>query len=176
MTTTTTKKQQALMADLFSTKAEKVLAALNEIPEEGNPDFVIPLLKTYKAWPQDEAIRAKATFILYHLKLPEVVPELMKALDEPDLQNEKAFTLSVFWNSGLIPTDLHALVGHALRSDYMTALEAVTVIEQMEDSADAESARDAVLDVDEYLEEHPDVSHREMLEEMKRLLIHLSNL
>jgi len=176
MTTTISKKQQALLADLFSTKADKVLAALNEIPEEGNPAFVIPLLKAYKAWLGDDAIREKATFILYHLKTPDVVPELMKGLDEPDLQDIKPFTLSVFWNCGLIPTDLTALTGHALRGDYMTALEATTVIDQMEDTADAEEARDAVLDIDEYLDENPDAAHREMLEELKRLLVQLSNL
>lgn len=164
------------MSDLFSTKEDKVMAALEKIPEEGTPEFVIPLLRTFKAWPQSTAVRAKVTFILYHLKSPEVMPELMKALEEPDLEGQKAFILSVFWNSGHIPSDIAVLVRHALKGGYMTALEVMTLLEQMEDTADAEEAREASLDVQEYLDEHPNAEHSQMLAEMNRTLIKLSNL
>lgn len=176
MTSASLKKQKALLADLFSAKKETVMAALKKIPEEGTPEFIIPLLRTFKAWPHSTEVRAKVTFILYHLKTPEAVPELMKALDEPDLQEEKAFILSVFWNSGHIPTDISVLVGHALRGGYMVALEVMTLLEQMEDTADAEEAREASLDVQEYLDEHPNIEHGPMLAELNRTLIKLSNL
>lgn len=170
------KRKQSLLADLFSAKAETVLGALEKVPAQGDASFVVPVLKAYRAWPADEAIREKATFILFHMKSQEVIPELLKALEEPELQDDKAFVISVFWNAGLIPTELDVLVKHAIRGDYMVAFEALTVIEQMEDSADADLAQEAVFDLDEYVDEHPDAPHVEILGQLRQVLVDFYNL
>jgi hypothetical protein len=164
------------MTGLFATEVDKVFAALQEIPEKGNASFVLPLLKTYKAWETDEGIRAKIGTILYELKTPEAIPELMKALELPELQKEKAFILSIFWNAGLIPTELDILVRQALKGDFMVAFEVFTIAEQMVDTVDAEMARDAVFDIEDYLDEHPDADHVEVLQQLRILLIDYSNI
>lgn len=164
------------MAQLFDAKADKVLAALHDIPEKGDASFVLPLLKTYTAWHHDDAIREKASTILYELKTVEAIPELLNALEMPEFKMHKAFIISVFWNAGIIPTEMDVLLRHALHGDFMTAFEVLTVIEQMEDTADAEAARDAVFDIEEYLDEHPDAPHVEMLQQLRYVLIEYSNL
>ncbi len=164
------------MAELFDTSPQKVTAALESMPEQGSADFILPLLKTYLAWEGDADIRQRIVTILYELKTAAAIPELLKALRMPEFAHEQAFILSIFWNAGIIPVELGELVRVAVKGDYMTAFEALTVIEQMEDNADAGMAQDAVYDIEEHLDENPDAENVEILQQMRMLLIQYANL
>ncbi len=170
------KKSQALLQKLFDSNKDKVLDALEQIPQQGNAGFVLPLLKTYMAWRTHHSIPDKVTLILYTLKTESAIPELMQALDMPEMSSIKPFVLSVFWNAGLIPSDLDVLIRHAIAGDYLTAFEVLTIVEQMEDSADAEIAQEGIFDIDEHLEEQPEASNAPVLLELKKQLMHFYNL
>ena len=161
----------ALTKKLFSTRIEEVQAALKQIPDKGNATLILPLLRTYKAWPAEPLILDPITKILSELKTESAIPELIKALEDPDFDEERAMIISIFWNAGLFPiNDVDVLVRHAIRGDYMVTLEALTVIENIESELDKDQLQNALFDVDDYLELNPEVPHAELLEELKQVL------
>lgn len=171
MTKDTSKKSQLLIEDLFSTKRDTVKAALIKIPTQGNSAMIIPLLKTYISWESDEDIQSGIAKILAQLKTESAVPELVEALDDPEFDSIRALILSSFWHSGIYPiNDLNVLVRHAIRGDFFVTLEAITVIENIEAPMDIEMIQDAIFDIDDFLDEHPEEMHSELLVQLKKVL------
>ncbi len=165
------KKREALLANLFSAEADKVRNAIAKIPEEGDPSLIFPMLRTYRAWEQEEDIRTGIAQILMQLKTEAAVPELFRALEEPEFESDRAFIISIFWNAGLFPAEhVDVLVQQAIRGDFMVALEVLTVIENIESGIDQTMAQEAMLDIEEYLEENPEVVQIELLREIKQFL------
>lgn len=176
MTNNTSKRTQAILENLFSTKRDIVQAALKKIPSQGNAGMIIPLLKTYVSWESDEDIQNEIAKILAQLKTESAVPELVEALEDPEFDAIRALILSSFWHSGIYPiSDLDVLVRHAIRGDFFVTLEAITVIENIEAAMDVEMIQDGMFDIDEFLDEHPDEPHSELLAQLKNLLTTLYN-
>lgn len=171
-----TSKKDELISDLFSPKEETVLKALQKVPSEGNARFVIPLLKTFREWESSGEIRSKVESILKQLKSESAVPELITALEDPEFEDQRALIISAFWNSGIFPeNDVDVLVRQAIRGDYMVALEALTVIENIEAEMDHDMLQGAIFDLDEALETE-ETEHTPLLVELKKLLTQLYNL
>ncbi|MCA1762455.1 MAG: hypothetical protein LC664_05620 [Flavobacteriales bacterium] len=176
MTNTKSKKVDFLLTDLFSTKKDDVLAALDKIPSQGNARVVIPLLRTYKAWEDDGMIRGGIEKILRELKTETAIPELITALEDPEYDEERALIISSFWNAGLFPVDdVDVLVRHAIRGNYMVALEVITVIENIESEIEEQVLQDAIFDIDEFMDEYPTAEHGELLSQLKDVLTTLYN-
>ena len=176
MTKNISKKSQELIEDLFSTKRDTVKATLIKIPAQGNSAMIIPLLKTYVSWESDADIQHTIATILGELKTESAVPELIEALEDPEFDAIRALILSAFWHSGIYPiNDLGVIVRHAIRGDYFVTLEAITVIENIEAPMDVEMIQDAIFDIDDFLEEHPDELHSELLAQIKNILTTLYN-
>jgi hypothetical protein len=178
MTQTSQKKKiESLVNDLHSTHSERVLKALKRIPEEGNATMVQPLLRTYLAWPNDEAIRAEVEKILGELKTRDAIPHLINALDEKEFDSIRGLIISVFWHAGIYPSDeLDVLIRHAIRGDYSVALEVVTVLENTDEFTDPDMAQQHMLDIDDYLDRHPDAEHAPILDQLKQVLKEQYNL
>lgn len=165
------KKTEALIGDLHSAKSDKVIAALNRIPEEGNAAMVKPLLRTYLAWPDDATIQEKTEKILGELKTRDAIPELISALEEDEFEDVRAFIISIFWHAGIYPSEeLGVLIRHAIRGDYMVAVEVVTVLENTDEFTDPDLAQQYMLDVDDFLDRHPDAQHAPVLDQLKQVL------
>lgn len=171
MSDTNTKKSEALVTDLFSTKIETVRAALDKVPSQGNARMVIPLLKTYKSWDHEPEIQEKIAVILGQIKSESAIPELVEALEDPDFDNERALILSSFWHAGLFPiNDVDVLVRHAIKGDFFVTLEALTVIENIDAPLDTEMLQGAIFDIDEFLDENPEAPHAELLNQLKEVI------
>lgn len=176
MTKNPSKKTQGLIEDLFSTKKDVVKSALKKIPTQGNAGMIIPLLKTYISWDSDEDIQNDIAKILGELKTESAIPELVEALEDPEFDSIRAIIISSFWHSGIYPIeDLDVLVRHAIRGDFFVTLEAITVIENIEAAMDVQKIQDAIFDIDDFLEEHPDEMHSELLTQLKNVLTTLYN-
>lgn len=176
MTDTKPKKVDLLLSNLFSTRKDEVLAALDKIPSQGNAKVVIPLLKTYKAWEDDGMIRGGIEKILRELKTETAIPELITALEDPDYEEERALIISSFWNAGLFPiSDVDVLIRHAIRGNFMVALEVITVVENIESEIDEQVLQDGIFDIDEFLDSEPNAPHSELLAELKDVLTALYN-
>ncbi len=177
MTKKLSKKAETLVAGLFSADQEKVVSTLEKIPHEGEAALIIPLLKTYREWYADETIRTAISKIMMELKTEAAIPALIAALNEPEFEADRAFIISVFWNAGLFPVDdVNVLVRHAILGDYLVTLEALTVIENIESKIPQETVQESILDIEEYLDDHPEEQHSELLVELKQVLTSLYNL
>jgi len=165
------KKREALLANLFSAKADKVRNAIAKIPDEGDPSLIFPMLRSYHGWEQEEDIRTGIAQILMQLKTESAIPVLLRALEEPEFESDRAFIISIFWNAGLFPVEhIDFLVRQAIIGDFMVALEVLTVIENIESGIDQTMAQEAMLDIDEYLEENPEAVQAELLRQIKQFL------
>jgi HEAT repeat protein len=170
------KKDEAMLAGLFSTKADEVLAALNDIHERGNVNMIEPLLKTIIDWPGDAAIERKAKTILGELKTEAAIEVLIQALDNDVYVSQKAFILSIFWHAGLYPVDhVDTLVRHAIKGDFYVALESLTILENMDSEIDPDVLQHALIDIDEFLDQHPDAEHNGIIKSLKQLLTEKQN-
>lgn len=156
------------MSLLHSTKSAEVISALKKIPDQGNATLIKPLLRAYLAWPDEAEIQEKIEKILGELKTQAAVPELISALQDDEFDELRAMIISVFWHAGIYPTDeLDVLIHHALRGDFMVALEVVTVVENSDTFTDPDLAQQYMLDIDEFLDEHPDAAHASVLQQLK---------
>lgn len=170
------KKSESLLTDLFSTRSETVRNALEKIPAQGNAKMIIPLLKTYKSWESEEDIQNKIARILGELKTESAIPELIEALEDPEFDAERALIVSTFWHAGLYPlSDIDVLVRHAIRGDFFVTLEVLTVIENIEAQMDNQLLQDAIFDIEEFLDEHPDAPHAELLNQLKEVITKFYN-
>ncbi len=167
---TKNKKVEALMADLHSTDLAKVLAALKKVPEAGNATLITPLLRTYLAWNNQE-VRGAVEKILGELKTQTAVPELINALEDPAFDDLRALIISSFWHSGIYPSnDMDVLIKNAIRGDYMVAVEVVTVLENTDEFTDPDMVQQAMLDIDDFLDQNPDAEHSPVLDQLKSVL------
>ncbi len=170
------KKDVAMLARLFSTKADDVLKALNDIHERGNVQMIEPLLKTIIDWPGDATIERKAKTILGELKSEAAIPVLIQALENPVYQSQKAFILSIFWNAGLYPVDhVETFVKLAIKGDFHVALESLTILENMDSDFDADIVQHALIDIDEFLDQYPHAEHNAIIKSLKQLLTEKQN-
>ena len=171
MTKLNSKRTDTLLTDLFSTKSDIVRRALDKIPSQGNAKMIIPLLKTYKSWEDKEDIQNKIAHILGELKTESAIPELIVALEDPEFDTERALIVSTFWHAGLYPiSDVDVLVRHAIRGDFFVTLEVLTVIENIEEQIDNQLLQDAIFDIEEFVEDHPDAPHTELLNQLKEVI------
>lgn len=174
---TKSKRVEALVNLLHSTKANEVLGALKKIPEQGNATLIKPLLRTYLAWPQDSEIQNSIKKILSELKTQEAVPQLISALDEEEFDSIRAMIISVFWQCGIYPTDeLDVLIKNAIKGDFMVTMEVLTVVENSDVFTDPDLVQQYMLDIDEFLDEHPDAGHAAVLDQLKTVLKNQYNL
>jgi hypothetical protein len=171
------KKVEALVSQLHSTKSAEVIGALKKIPEQGNATLIKPLLRTYLAWPDESEISSRIEKILGELKTQEAVPELISALETEEFDSLRALIISTFWHAGIYPSDeLDVLITHAIRGDYMVALEVVTVVENSDVFTDPDLVQQHILDIDEFLDEYPDAGHATVLDQLKTVLKNQYNL
>ena len=169
--TAKSKKVEAVVSLLHSTKSAEVISALKKIPEQGNATLIKPLLRTYLAWPNDPDIQARTQKILGELKTQSAVPELISALGEEEFETVRALIISVFWHAGIYPTDeLDVLIQNAIKGDYMVAMEVLTVVENSDVFTDPDLVQQYMLDIDEYLDSNPEADHASILEQLKDVL------
>ena len=150
------KKVLAIQKDLLSKDIKIVLKALKEVSEHGNPTVMPALLKATFLTRDQDALEA-GLFILYNLKDNNCVDALFEALnDETYMEFHNVIAASI-WEAGLNVDDrLIELVEMAVKHDYITAIEIITIIENIETGFPYEEVTDASLTINEFVEESED--------------------
>jgi hypothetical protein len=153
MDSATKEKEEKLKADLFSTDENVVLKALTNVGEDGSRNMVEPVLELL-AHTESEPIQTMVLKFLSELKISDVEHLFIEKLENPDFNEFKQELVSCMWNSGLNPiNDLHILARLACEEEYMTALEVLTLIENMEGPFDHDSLTEAFNEVSFYITE-----------------------
>ncbi len=124
------KKIQELLKKIDSTQNdEEVIKYLYEIREVGNAGVVPHLINLMVKTPNED-IRNAIVEILFDIKDQEAVEPILKGVLDEKNALYRSLLVSVFWQSSLqVDSILTALVDIALKYDYLTCFEVVTVIE-----------------------------------------------
>jgi hypothetical protein len=151
--------RNALLLDLTSDQPKKVLSALEKIADDGSSQFVRPLLEVFRD-SQNQDIRTRVQGLLSSLKISEAEDILLEALEDDAFSGERAAILSFIWNSGFQPADsVDLVVKTALKGDYMTGVEAMTLLDSLNMQPDEESLYQALLELRGFLEQYKDSDH-----------------
>lgn len=154
------KRQAALLADLRSTDKRKVLSALKTTAEDGTGDLILPLLELFRDTPSDE-IREKLAELLSSMKVSEAEDVFLEALDDDAFRNQRGSIMSFMWNSGFQGAEaVDTITRCALEGDYMTAIEALTLLDSLTQEPEEESLYQALIEIRAFLETHKDSSHQ----------------
>ena len=120
---------QQLVKRLFSARDDVVLSVIHEIRNTGNPEMIPALMELYARTDSPDIIRAIAGLI-GDLKSQSAVSKLFPVIRDISDAGKKQSLIAACWQSGLdFSAYIDIFLDIFLEEDYMTALEAFTVIE-----------------------------------------------
>lgn len=123
------KPDPQLLKRLRSGEERLVLRALTELRSTGHTGYVPELLQVMNH--SGENVRREMVRLLSDIKAKAVIPLLIEGLNDPELKAVHAGIASACWQSGMdYSTHIDVFIRIFLESDYMTALESFSVIEQ----------------------------------------------
>ena len=145
----------------------QVLAALKKSRKEGNAIIFEGILNTLKET-DEPTVESEIIAFLFDLKDESAIPALINALNNEDMQYYWSFLVATFWQSAIDGSGhLDVFVKKAIEGDYMTSLEALTVIENFDSSFDQQLLQECTTDLNIAAQEEED-------EDKKALLISLT--
>ena len=123
------RKNSKIIEKLFSANDHEVLTVIREIRVAGNPGLIPPLLKLYEAT-ASRAVFLAVIALVRDLKSQPAVAYLAPAVAGISDPAKKRELVAACWQSGLdFSEHLDVFLKIFSEGDYMTALEAFTVIE-----------------------------------------------
>ncbi len=166
---------EKLKTELFSSDETKVLSALSTIEEDGSRDMVEPVLELLVR-SESETVKQKVLDQLSQLKIGDVEDLFIQKLKHEDFKSYQQQVVACMWNSGMNPINhLDTLAEVAIKGDYMTTLEVLTLVENMEGPFDHESLTDAFSEVGLFLseiEEEDQDARIDLLKDLYAILHH----
>ena len=169
--TTQSKALKEAMVALFSADTATAMKGLNKIKEIGNGTVIHPLLDVYME-SEDAVFQMEIREILTNLKSETAIEPLVEALEIEKYKSERGLILASLWSSGFYPSEaIDKITRAAVEGDYMCAVEALTVVENMEGPFQYESLEEATAIAEEYLGENPDDPIVALIESLYDLLL-----
>ena len=144
------KKLNQLIHDIKSGKEEKLSAAINALKVHGDQSVLPVVIET---WSKGVSIKNEGEIIgfLNDLKINDSVYPIMEALKNDLLTNIHTSLLSTIWNSKIDYTEyLVDFVAIAIKGDFMTALECLTIIENLEGPFEEYQFFEAQIELSDY--------------------------
>jgi hypothetical protein len=137
MTSLENKKQlkiKELLLEVNSTDITRVKKGLNSLKIHGDNSVIRPLLTIIKNQDaEDEQINKEIWQFLNDLSDSSAAHEVIACLKDDAYSDLHSLLLHAMWNSKLNYGDfLSTIVAKAIKGDFMTALECLTIIENLE--------------------------------------------
>jgi hypothetical protein len=147
------KRNSQIEKGLQSNNKTDILRALKLLRKEGEASHVSLAIKAL-ANSNDDEISDELVKFLNDLKNQVALTPILEALGNKEYESIQIFLLQAIWNSRLDASEhLEDLVNLATKSDYLTCLEVLTIIENLENTPSEESIaglntilKDAVMD------------------------------
>jgi len=169
------KKVEQYIIKLKTGKEDQVLTALKGIRTDGNEN-VIPFIVDALAQTSSPKVEKEITTLLLELKTVKVIEPLLKAIEEPNYKEYHPLLVSVFWNAGLNPIDhVQRFVEFAIEGDFMTCLECLTVIENLEGEFEEEQLLEGMVLIKNFLGKNKNHEKAELLRSMEAILKQFDN-
>ena len=119
-----------LLNKLWSDDAQKVLSALRELRMAGHCEYLPELLKLLNET-QNEEIKKELAIFLCDIRDKGCIPHIIDSLNDDQFQHVKNIIVSSCWQSRLnYSNHIDTFIQIFIKEDYLTALEAFTVIEE----------------------------------------------
>ena len=157
-----------ILKDLKANDANIVLEAIKRNRKDGNVKTFKALLETLRDT-DEPTVEASIIEFLYDLKDEDSIPALVEAINDEEFSYYHSFLVAAFWQSSIDGSGhIDLFVQKAIDGDYMTALEALTVIENF----DSSFSQSELL---EYETEINEATEKETNEDKKALLISMGD-
>ncbi len=118
------------IATLGSNDPHLILPVIHEIRNSGSITLLPDLLNMVNK-KTDQQVRNEILKLLSEIKSPEAAPVIAESLNTNDFGDYLPALVAACWQSGLnFSQHLKIFAGIFIRSDYMSALESFTVIEE----------------------------------------------
>jgi hypothetical protein len=144
-------KYDELKGKLISEEESAVLAALEEIAENGTAQMIEPLIHLYGATRYD-SIKKQTAEMLNALKISGAKAPMLAALADPANKAIRKDIIGFMWNSGIQPVDeLVQFTQIAIEGTYEEALECLTLLDSIVDPVQEEVLMECILQVKQHL-------------------------
>lgn len=162
---------KAALATLLKGSNSLALAqGLEQLREEEPFEGALGLLTAFYDSSSDSRIRKTISNFICDIRDPEITSEMMAELEKPFSAETITMLVSSCWQSGLdyssYPDEFAELF---LRSDYVTALECLTVIEESVHKIDSKRRRELISMLEERSQEQ-EASKRGLTDELISVL------
>jgi hypothetical protein len=149
-------KIEALLLDVKSSNTTAVKTALEGLKIVGEPSILHPIILELNTKSHSEK-NALILEFLACLKDSKARSVMINLIQQSDLKEYQQLLLSTIWNSPLDYTEyLEVFVDLAVKEDFMTTLECLTIIENLEGPFAEKSVMEAQVLLGAYAESNPD--------------------
>ncbi len=146
------KKLVEIKKNLQSTEEVLVLDAIKNVKKHGDAS-VIEYLVHVLVNTDSEAVKGEIVQVLNTLKDQEVVEPIIEAVRDPKTEGYRNLLVSALWQAGLkVRGHLDFLVETAMKGDYLTAFECLTVIESADEIGSREEIEQNLQHLATYIE------------------------
>lgn len=143
MKTTATLNQ--LVVDLSSDNMTTALNAVKALKHHGTSKAIKPLINVWVA-NDGNKLGDAIEKLMFSLKDTEGTDIIIAASEALQGQEMQAKVLSSLWNAGIDCSDyLQQLINIAIKSDYLTAVECMTIVENMEGPFEESQLMEALI-------------------------------
>ena len=124
------KIEAVLLKKLWSDDSLQALSALREMRMVGHCDYLPELLKLLNETTHED-IKREMTLFLADIRDKDCIPYIIESLNDDQFKHVKNIIVSACWQSRLNYSDhIDTFIQIFIKEDYLTALEAFTVIEE----------------------------------------------
>ena len=150
---------QKIEKELGSKDETVVTSALKQTQKHGDASLIVPLLRAFRDANEGKLKDAMAE-TLNTIKLSEAEEIYMEALEKKEFASIQENILSFTWNAGFQPVESVDLITRiAIEGDYMTGVEAMTLLDSMPGPLDEESLMQGLIIIRQYLLDYKDEGH-----------------
>ena len=146
----------SILEDLKSSDKTRVNNAVKKLSNKADASIIKALLDLYSTLKEDSYVKKQLKDVFSQLKISKAVPVLIEGLSHQD-DKIKELCLFSLWSSSLDAADyLPPIVQCACKGDYMVALEALTLVENLEGPFSEQDLIESMIFINEYLSEGGD--------------------
>ena len=146
----------SILEDLKSSDKTRVNNAVKKLSNKADASIIKALLDLYSTLKEDSYVKKQLKDVFSQLKTSKAVPVLIEGLSHQE-NKIKELCLFSLWSSNLDATDyLPPIVQCACKGDYMVALEALTLVENLEGPFSEQDLIESMIFINEYLSEDGD--------------------
>jgi hypothetical protein len=161
---------ESIKNDLFSSEDVVVEAALSKAKKHGNQTLILPLIEVYFGMEQSP-LKDQISEMLSSIKVDGAEEPFVEALKDEKFRSIRQNILSFMWNSDLQPVEhIETITMTAIDGDYLTAFEALTLIDNLEGPFPDDQIMGAIVDLSEFQSDNQNLDKSEILNQMISIL------